>query len=51
MSFVSNSSQYPLSDKGANNADVSSRGDGISNMDALAVQKWLAQVIEELPES
>lgn len=51
MSFVSNSSQYPLSDKGANNADVSSRGDGISNMDALAVQKWLAQIIEELPES
>lgn len=51
MSFVSNSSQYPLSDKGANNADVSSRGDGISNMDALSVQKWIAQIIEELPES
>lgn len=33
------------------NADVYQTGDGISNMDALAVQKKIAQLISELPES
>ena len=33
------------------NADVYQRGDGISNMDALAVQKKIAQLIASLPES
>ncbi len=32
-------------------ADVYQRGDGISNMDALAVQKKIAQLIQTLPES
>lgn len=40
-----------LSDEGINNADVYQRGDGIGNMDALAVQKKIAQLITELPES
>ncbi len=40
-----------LSDEGKNNADVYQRGDGIGNMDALAVQKKIAQLITELPES
>lgn len=51
MSYVSNSSLYPLSDKGLDNADVSSRGDGISNMDALSIQKYLAEILTSLPES
>lgn len=51
MSFVSNSNLYPLSDEGADNADVSSRGDGISNMDALSIQKYLAEILTSLPES
>lgn len=51
MSFVTNSTQYPLSAKGYDNADVNTRGDGISNMDALSIQKYLANMITELPES
>ena len=51
MSYVTNKDQYPLSEAALNNADVYQRGDGISNMDALAVQKRLAQLITQLPES
>lgn len=40
-----------LSEEAINNADVYQRGDGIGNMDALAVQKRIAQLISELPES
>ena len=51
MSYVSNSEKYPLNDKQLDIADVNQRGDGISNMDSLAVQKYLAQIIKSLPES
>lgn len=40
-----------LSAEAMNNADVYQRGDGVGNMDALAVQKSIAQLITELPES
>lgn len=40
-----------LSSEGINNADVYQRGDNIGNMDALAVQKKIAQLVPELPES
>ncbi len=40
-----------LSDEAKDCADVYQRGDGVSNMDALAVQKNIAQLITELPES
>lgn len=40
-----------LSPEAMNNADVYQRGDGVGNMDALAVQKKIAQLIPELPES
>ena len=40
-----------LSAEAMNNADVYQRGDGISNMDALSVQKRIAQLISSLPES
>lgn len=32
------------------NADVSGNGDGVTNNDALAVQKYLLKLIEKLPE-
>jgi hypothetical protein len=51
MSHVANESGYPMEEQGRINADVYSNGDGLSNMDALAIQKYVAQVLEELPES
>lgn len=51
MSFVSNAEKYPLTDQGYANSDVYQRGDGVNNMDALAVRKKLAQLISDLPES
>lgn len=51
MSYAGNSTLYPITPEGLTNADVASRGDGVSNMDALAVQKYLAQLLPELPES
>ncbi|MCD7891729.1 MAG: hypothetical protein LUG26_08345 [Ruminococcus sp.] len=51
MSYASNPEKYPLSDQGRLNADVNKNGNGISNMDALAIQKLLANSLGELPES
>jgi hypothetical protein len=51
MSYTANAEQYPLTAEGMNLADVYSRGDGINNMDALSIQKYVAQVTSELPES
>jgi len=51
MSYVANTDKYSLSESQKNLADVYQRGDGISNMDALAVEKYIAQIINELPES
>ncbi|MBR1823320.1 MAG: carbohydrate-binding domain-containing protein, partial [Ruminococcus sp.] len=45
------SNENHITAKGQDNADVSSRGDGITNKDALAVQKKLLNLIPELPES
>ncbi len=42
---------YPMTEQGLLNADVYQSGDGLSNMDALAIQKYLAQLIPALPES
>ena len=51
MSYVANKNNYPISEKGLILADVYSNGDGISNMDALSVQKYCAEIVAELPES
>ncbi|MCD8187494.1 MAG: dockerin type I repeat-containing protein [Ruminococcus sp.] len=51
LSYVSNNEKYPLSEEQLDAADVYARGDGLSNMDALAVQKYISQVLPELPES
>lgn len=36
---------------GKDNSDVSNRGDGLTNLDALAVQKYLIGLLDQLPES
>lgn len=46
-----NASKYPMSEEAADNADVYERGDGISPMDALSIQKYDAKLISKLPES
>ncbi|MBQ8297662.1 MAG: hypothetical protein IJX77_07765, partial [Ruminococcus sp.] len=51
MSYVTDSAKYPMTEAEINSADVYQRGDGLSNMDALAVQKKLAQLINDLPET
>lgn len=51
LSYVSNNEKYPLSDEALNVSDVNQRGDGVSNMDALAVQKLISQVLTSLTES
>ena len=51
MSYVANPDKYSIKDDALTLCDVYQRGDGINNMDALAVRKCLAQIITELPES
>lgn len=59
LQYISNPDQYGTSgsanghitDKGINNADVSSRGDGVTSMDALSVQKYTLKLIPSLPEN
>lgn len=51
MCYASNKIKYPLSDEAVNNADVYQRGDGVSALDALSIQKRITQVITVLPES
>ncbi len=48
---VVDAENYPLTSEQIEAADVYQNGDGISNMDALAIQKYLAQLIPALPES
>lgn len=51
MCYTSNAAAYADSVVNMDAADVYSHGDGISNMDALSIQKYCAEVISELPES
>ncbi len=51
MCYSSNEEMFPLEDEALNNCDVYQRGDGVTLSDALSIQKKVAQVIEELPES
>lgn len=51
MSYVANPEKYSLSEKALDISDVYQRGDGVNNMDALSIQKYLVQIIKELPES
>lgn len=51
MQAMVNADEYKLSAQGVNNADVCNRGDGITSADALSIQKKVANLITELPES
>jgi hypothetical protein len=51
MSYVGNPTKYSLTTLQLDRADVNARGDGVGNMDSLAIQKFCAQVIPSLPES
>ncbi len=51
MCNVVDAEANPITEQGKLNADVYQNGDGVNNMDALAIQKFLAQLISELPES
>ncbi len=51
LQSIGNPDKYGLSETGAANADVSNRGDGITTADAIAIKKYDAKQITELPES
>lgn len=50
MQSKSNPTKYILSSQGEKNADCSDVGDGVTNKDALAIQKYLLGLVEKLPE-
>ncbi|MBP3310039.1 MAG: cellulase family glycosylhydrolase [Ruminococcus sp.] len=51
MQTLANPDKYSLTDKGGLNADVSGGNDGITNKDALAIQKFKLGLITALPEA
>ncbi|MBR6670927.1 MAG: leucine-rich repeat protein [Ruminococcus sp.] len=50
LQYLGNPDAYPLSDQAKANADVCNPGDGITNKDALAIQRYILKVIPSLPE-
>ena len=51
MMYVANKEANPITPQGLINADVYENGDGVFVSDALSIQKKIAQMIDELPES
>lgn len=51
MCYLTDPDNNPIDPQGAVNGDVYQNGDGLSVQDALSIQKYLAQIITELPES
>ena len=51
MQSISNPSLFKLTEQGKLNADCSNNGDGVTNADALAIQKYMLKLIDKLPES
>ncbi len=50
MQAKANPTKYQLTAQGEKNADCSDIGDGVTNKDALAIQKYLLGLVEKLPE-
>ena len=50
MQSLANPDKYRIAAENALNADVDSRGNGITSSDALAIQKYLLGLIKALPE-
>lgn len=48
MQSLSNPSKYQFTDEGKANADCSGNGDGVTNGDALAIQKYMLKLIDKL---
>ncbi|WP_051411556.1 dockerin type I domain-containing protein [Ruminococcus flavefaciens] len=51
MQSLANPNKYQIAPENRDNADVNLRGNGITNGDALAIQKYLLHLIPTLPES
>ena len=51
LQVMANPEKYPITSHGVNNGDVCQRGDGLTSLDALSIQKYEAKSITVLPES
>ena len=49
MQTLSNPSKYQLTEQGKANADCSANGNGVTNGDALAIQKYMLKLVASLP--
>lgn len=50
MQSLANPSKYKLNPEQSANADCAGNGDGVTNLDALAIQKYTLKLIKSLPE-
>ncbi|MBQ9078682.1 MAG: glycoside hydrolase family 9 protein [Ruminococcus sp.] len=50
LQHLGNPDQYPLSDQAKANADVCNPGDGVTNKDALSIQRYILKIVSSLPE-
>ena len=48
--YSSNPSKYTLTAQGKLNGDVTGHNDGVTNNDALTIQKYCLKLISSLPE-
>ena len=48
---VGGKNETAITEQGRKNADVAGNGDGLTNMDALTIQKYLLNLLDKLPES
>lgn len=47
---INGTDETHITEQGLKNGDVSGNGDGITNNDALAIQKYKLNLIDSLPE-
>ncbi len=50
LQYLGNPDQYKLTAQGAANADVCNPGDGVTNKDALSIQRYILRLTSSLPE-
>ena len=51
MRWYANKADFPLTEQGLKNADVYGGGDGVTNADALTIQRKEAGLVDSLPVS
>ena len=51
LQYIANETKYPLSGEALENADAYGPGDGITGLDAVAIQKYDTGLLNSLPES